>query len=195
MYLSEIYSFWIFIFSNFPSSGNMLRGRYYPMGVFTPVYPKELPTEIGEMSPSEKLNNLENHVHKSLVEKLGVKPTSSSKAGRKTKPSPQQKKLRHLKKELKRQFKQALKNGDNVKAKKLKKDFHKITQLHNNVWKLELKKHEKTSSSTAQQNFRNKPHQFAKKLLNQSKSRMPSFQKNAASSGYAVKTSHLIRWT
>ena len=27
------------IFSNFTSSGNMLGRRYYPMGVFTPVYP------------------------------------------------------------------------------------------------------------------------------------------------------------
>ena len=59
-----------------------------------PLY-EELPTEIGKMSPSEQLNNLENHVHKRLVDKFGVKPTSSSKASRKTKPSRQQKKLRH----------------------------------------------------------------------------------------------------
>ena len=39
MYLPEIYSIWRSIFSNFTSSGNMLGGRYYPMGVFTPVYP------------------------------------------------------------------------------------------------------------------------------------------------------------
>ena len=40
LYLSEIYSIWRLIFSNFTSSGNMLGGRYYPMGVFTPVYLK-----------------------------------------------------------------------------------------------------------------------------------------------------------
>ena len=102
---------------------------------------------------------------KRLVDKFGVKPTSSSKIGRETKPSRQQKKLRHLEKELKRQFKQALKNRDNFEAKKLKKDFHKIIRLHNKVRKLELKK-QKTSSSTAQQNFRKKkPNPFAKKLL------------------------------
>ena len=39
LYLSETYSIWRFIFSNFTSSGNMLGGRYYPMGIFTPVYP------------------------------------------------------------------------------------------------------------------------------------------------------------
>ena len=39
LYFSEIYSIWRIIFSNFTSSGNMLGGRYYPMGVFTPVYP------------------------------------------------------------------------------------------------------------------------------------------------------------
>ena len=131
------------------------------------------------MSPSEPLNNLENHVHKRLVDKFGVKATSSSKAGRKTKPSRQQKKLRHLKKELKRQFKQALKNGDNVAAKKLKKHFHKIIKLPNEIRKLELKKHEKTSSSTAQQNVRKNPQQFAKKLPTQNKNRTPTFQKNA----------------
>ena len=131
------------------------------------------------MSPSEQLNNLENHVHKRLVDRFGVKPTSS-KADRKSKTSRQQKKLRQLKKQLKRQFKQALKNGNNVEAKKLKKDFHKIMRLHNKVRKLELKKQEKTHSSTAQQNFRKNPHQFAKKLLNQNESRTPTFKKNAA---------------
>ena len=39
-------SIWRFIFSNFTSSGNMLGGRYYPMGVFTPVYPILNHTEI-----------------------------------------------------------------------------------------------------------------------------------------------------
>ena len=145
---------------------------------------EELPTEIGEMSLSEQLNNLENHVYKRLVDKFGVKPTSSNKADRKTKLS-RQKKLRHLKKELKRQFKQALKNGDNVEAKTLKKDFHKIIRLHNKVRKTGAEETWENISSAAQHNSRKKKkkkktHQFAKKLLNQHESRTPTFQKKGA---------------
>ncbi|XP_072039562.1 uncharacterized protein [Amphiura filiformis] len=85
-----------------------------------------------------------------------------------------------MKKETKRQFKQALKKGDNKTAKELKKDFHKLIRLHNKVRKLELRKLEYASSGKAHNNFRRNPHQFAKKLLNQDTNRNPTFQKPAA---------------
>jgi hypothetical protein len=77
---------------------------------------EQLPTEIGG-SPNDQVTNLENHVYKRLVDRFGMKPISSKKAIKKPKSSRQQRKLRRLKKDVKHQFKQALKKGDKHTAK------------------------------------------------------------------------------
>ena len=48
----------------------------------------ELPIEIGS-SPDEQLENLENHVYKSLVKRFVVKPVTAMQTNKKQKLSPQ----------------------------------------------------------------------------------------------------------
>ena len=133
----------------------------------------ELPTEIGG-SPDEQLSNLETHVYKKLVERFGTKPASSRKKDTKH-STRQQRKLRRLKKNVKQQYKKALKDGNNTQSANLRKDYLKLVRLHNKVRKLELKAKEKEAASKAHQQFRQNPYQYAKSMLDDKQQRKPSF--------------------
>ncbi|XP_071845750.1 uncharacterized protein [Apostichopus japonicus] len=140
---------------------------------------EELPTEIGEMH-NEQLTNLETHVYKRLVDRFGVKPAVPKKTDKKQQCSRQQRKLRRLKKDTKRQYKQALRDGNKVHSTNLKKDFLKLVRLHNKVRKLELKSQQRKTASKEQHQFRQNPHKYEKRLLNEKQTRSPSFSKTAA---------------
>lgn len=140
---------------------------------------EELPIEVGG-NPEEQLDNLERHLYKRLKERFGVKPKSTNTGPKKPQRSHQHRKLRRLKKDTKLKYKQALREGDKKKIKDLKKEFHKLVRLHNKIRKLEIKQMDKKSSNKAQQQFRENPHQFAKKLFNDNQNRQPSFQKPTA---------------
>jgi len=140
---------------------------------------EELPINMAGSTPCEQLDNLENYVYKVLLDKFGIRPTPNIK---KTQPekSRQLKKLRLLKKQAKREFKKAIKNGDQATLKERKQDFHKLIRIHNKVRKLELEKHQKLSRNITYSRFRKNPHQFAKTLFSKPDESKPTFPKKAA---------------
>ncbi|PIK41126.1 hypothetical protein BSL78_22020 [Apostichopus japonicus] len=55
-----------------------------------------------------------------------------------------------------------------------------LVRLHNKVRKLELKSQQRKTASKEQHQFRQNPHKYAKRLLNEKQTRSPSFSKTAA---------------
>ena len=130
-------------------------------------------------TPCEQLDNFENHVHRVLLQLFGAKTKPTAKKPKPNKPS-HQKKLRMLKKQAKREFKKAIRNGDHALTKELKHDFHKLVRIHNKVRKLELEKQQKQSRSITYNRFKRNPHQFAKALFSDKDSRTPTFTEKDA---------------
>ena len=87
-----------------------------------------------------------------------------------------------MKKDLKRKFKQAVKESrPEQEIGKMRQNFLKMIRLHNKVRKLELKQKEKRDGDKTQNRFKENLHKYAKDLLNdQKKQGEPEFSKEVA---------------
>ena len=75
-----------------------------------------------------------------------------------------------MKKDLKRKFKQAVKESrPEQEIGKMRQNFliKKMIRLHNKVRKLELKQREKRDGDKTQNRFKENPHKYAKDLFNE----------------------------
>ncbi len=132
--------------------------------------------------PAIQIERREKFIYNYLKEKFGVKKSGTSSRPRKVTKSRQQKRLRRLKKDLKKKFKQAVRDSKpEQELGKMRQDFLKMIRLHNKVRKLELKQKEKQENNKSNERFKENPHKYAKDLLNdQKKQGEPEFGKEAA---------------
>ena len=87
-----------------------------------------------------------------------------------------------MKKDLKREFKQAMKESRPEKEiGKMRQDFLTMIRLHNKVRKLDLKQKRREKCDQSQERFKGNPHKYAKDLLdNKNRQGEPEFSKEVA---------------
>ena len=164
---------------NLPNAGDIGAGKELDEEL-----PEALSTLPDYTDPTVQIERRERFIYNYLKEKFGVKNSGTSFGPKKTNKSRQQKRLRRMKKDLKRKFKQAVKESrpeQEIGKMRQRQSFLKMIRLHNKVRKLELKQREKRDGDKTQNCFKENSHKYAKDLLNdQKKQGEPEFSKEVA---------------
>ena len=124
-----------------------------------------------------KLEKLDSFTRSYFEAEYGCKDQTKTKTTKRKQKDPDKKKLRQLKRDLKKKWKNK-KSDENIGD--LKKQFFKVTRLLNILRTQEEKDKQAKDFRKQTKQFREDPYKFAKKLYNDTKSPVPAFDQEKA---------------